>query len=196
MLPLWSILSGYKYIILFLIAIPEGPVLAVLVGFLVHHGFLALIPAFIIIVLGDILPDIGCYYFGRYVGRKNFGEKYAVRFPSVGKNLDLIERLWNTHYQKTIILSKTAYGLSTPLLISAGVSEVPFRKFLWSVTWIDLLTTVVFVSIGYIFGTAYTLIGAYIDYAEIAIAVVFIIFLGLFRYAAKRASVELVRLEV
>lgn len=186
---------AFKYPALFLLAIPEGPLLSVFAGFLVRQGQLLFIPAYIALVLGNVIPDIFCYMLGRFGSKKNFLEKYGHRFSFIGRHFPLVEKLWTEHYEKTIVLSKLAYGLSTPFLISAGLVKIPFKKFISHTVIVDLCVIAIIMSLGYVFGEAYSVIAQYIDYAGMLIAALFIAFIFGYRYVTKRASERLIQMK-
>jgi membrane protein DedA with SNARE-associated domain len=188
-------LLKFTYPTLFLLAIPEGPLLAVFAGFLVRNGQLLVLPAYIALVLGNVIPDIFCYLLGRFGSKKNFLEKYGQKFSFIGKHFPLVEKLWSEHYRKTIILSKLAYGLSTPFLISAGLIKIPFKKFISHTIVIDLTVIAIFIGLGYMFGEAYVRIAQYIDYAGMLIACFFVAFIFAYRYITKRASATLIKMQ-
>ena len=61
-----SSLSQYKYLILFPLAIIEGPIVTVIAGFLCSQAILEPFYVFPIIVIGDILGDSLYYGLGRW----------------------------------------------------------------------------------------------------------------------------------
>lgn len=192
---IYSLVLTYKYLILFPLAVLEGPLLAMLGGFLIKAGYLSLIPTYIILVLGNVIPDTVYYGIGRFGHKKNFIEKYGAKFSFVRNHFPLMEKLWATHFRKTIFLSKLAYGLSTPFLISAGLVKIPFKKFISYTASIDLFDIAIFIALGFIFGQAYEKVSSYINDAGILVAILFLLFILLFRFITKRASVELTKLK-
>ena len=123
-----NLILTYRYFILFPLACIEGPILALVVGFLVKLGYFNIIPAFLLMFFGDLIPDIIYYFIGRFSNRRKFSEKQPSRFKFVNEQFSAIEKLWHHHSWKTMFLSKIAYGLSTPLLICAGFVKMPFKK--------------------------------------------------------------------
>ena len=69
------LLMTYRYLILFPLAAVEGPIVALLVGFLISLGYFQFFPAFGIMILGDLIPDSFYYYLGRFGNKKNLIEK-------------------------------------------------------------------------------------------------------------------------
>ncbi len=59
------LLTKYGYFILFPLAAIEGPVVSLVVGFLIYLGYFQFLPAYGILILGDRIPDAIYYYIGR-----------------------------------------------------------------------------------------------------------------------------------
>ncbi|MBX4210699.1 hypothetical protein KW783_01880, partial [Candidatus Parcubacteria bacterium] len=106
---LLTALIKYRYVALFPLAAIEGPVVALAAGVLIHFGYLAVIPSYIILILGDIIPDTVYYYIGRYSHKINLVEKYKLKSVFISTNLDFMDRLWRDHGRKTMFLAKLAY---------------------------------------------------------------------------------------
>jgi len=183
-----SLLANYGYFILFPLAAFEGPFVSLAVGFLMYLGYFQFLPALAVLVLGDIVPDIIYYYIGRFGNGKKLIEKY-------GAHLNLIEKLWREHGKKTMFFSKIAYGLSTPLLISAGLVKMPLRRFISYTVPISITLYTVIIIIGYYLGSSYQLAAKYINYAEIIIAIFFVIFVAVYVFSAKYARRQIEKME-
>ena len=122
------------------------------------------------LILGDLIPDTIYYYIGRFGNKRKIMEKY-------GSRLNLIEKLWREHGKKTMFLSKLAYSLSIPFLISAGLVKMPFRKFISYAFPVTLFQYGVIMAIGYFLGHSYQLAERYIQYAYIIVAAILIVFI-------------------
>lgn len=195
MLPLspLTLLHTYRYWVLFPLAFFEGPIISLIAGLFVSQGYLEVIPTFIILSLGDIIPDILYYGIGRLSHRANFLARYGHRF-GIGKDrLAAIERLWHRHTFKSVLFSKWAYGMSTPLLLSAGLARVPTGKYISSVIPIVLTQYAALLAVGYYFGSSYQLISAYIQDAGWVIAGGVVIFIIIYFFVARSAKRELLR---
>ena len=64
-----QLLLTYKYLILIPLAIIEGPIVAVIVGFFTTMHIFNFILSYVILVLGDIIGDGLIYYIG-YSGKR------------------------------------------------------------------------------------------------------------------------------
>jgi len=184
------LLEQYKYVALFPLAAFEGPLFAILVGVIISQGLLLFWPSYIILLFGDIIPDSAYYFIGRFGSRKNLMEKYGSKSKLLTNNVDILRKLWNEHGKKTMFFSKLAYGLSTPFLISAGLVELPFAKFLMYAVPVTIIQYGVFTGIGYALGGSYTVAEKYMHYGSVALVIIGLIFVGayilFFRYAKKQ----------
>ncbi len=171
---LTQLLIEYRYWILFPLACFEGPLVSIIVGFLSAGGFFNPFIAYVILVFGDILPDTGCYFVGRWGHKASFIAKYASKIGITGDHFGVIEGLWRKHPGKTMWTSKLAYGLSTPFLISAGLVGMSLQKFIFYALPITLAQYALLMALGYFFGGSYTLISGALSGTETAIAAVII----------------------
>ncbi len=161
---LLSVLETYRYAVLFPIAFLEGPILSVMVGFLVSAGFIKLLPSFGILMFADVVRDVASYYVGKW-----WHPKFAV--TRLGKRMAGMDRLWHEHTFKAMMLAKWSYGLSFPLLISAGLAKIPVRSFIINALFATTLQYAVLMAVGYYFGESYEVVGTYIVNAQIAVAI-------------------------
>lgn len=186
----------YSYVAIFPIAVIEGPVIALVAGFLVSLGYLNFIPAYVTLVIADVLGDIIVYYIGYYSNRDKFSMKYGSRFPKILNNLNLVDKLWQKHERKTMLLSKLSYGLCIPFLMSAGVSRVPIRRFFAYVLFIDIIKFGAIMTAGYFLGYSFQKAESYILYFGIIVALALVAFMVIYiLYSKKYAVAEIIQLE-
>jgi membrane protein DedA with SNARE-associated domain len=191
-----NLLETYGYLILFPLAAIEGPIIALVVGFLIYLGYLAFIPSFAILLLGDLIPDVIYYYLGRFGNKKNFLEKYKEKLKIISSNFHIVERLWRDHGRKTMFFSKLAYGLSTPFLISAGLVNMPLRRFVSYAFPVTIFQYAAILTIGYFLGNSYQIATQYIKDAGIIITVLVIILVAAYIFMARYAKDQITKLEV
>lgn len=182
------LLTKYGYFILFPLAAIEGPIVSLGVGFLIYLGYFQFLPAYAVLLLGDLIPDTVYYYIGRFGSKRKIIEKY-------GSHLNLIEKLWQEHGRKTMFLSKLSYGLSIPFLISAGLVKMPYKRFIFYAIPVTLFQYGVIMAIGYFLGHSYRLAERYIQYAYVIIAVILIIFIISYVLVVKYARRQIKEME-
>lgn len=144
----------YGFIIL--VSSVEGPVLAMLCGFLVKLGDFPFIPVYVALMLGDLLGDTVWYGVGYHFGHpfiRRFGKYFSITENSVAT----VEKIFNKYKTRILIISKMTMGLGFALvtLITAGMVRIPFKKYftlnlLGQFYWTGLLLL-----IGYLFGNLY-----------------------------------------
>jgi membrane-associated protein len=188
-----ALLLHYKYWILFPLACFEGPLISVVVGFLVSLGYFNPLAAYAIFILGDVIPDGIYYYIGRYGKRAELVDRWGTKIGLGPKRVDAIARLWAEHPGKMMWVTKFAYGLSTPLLIFAGLVHVPAKTFFrYSVPY-SLLQYAVLMTLGYFFGSSYILISGVFNGLGIAVTAVVIVggaYIAFTKYIRKQFWVE------
>jgi membrane protein DedA with SNARE-associated domain len=178
-----TLLLTYRYWLIFPLVFFEGPIMAVIIGFLISLGYFDILPAYIVMLLGDIIPDTMYYAFGR-LGHARFAK------TKLGKRLKAMDHLWKEHTFKSMLLAKWAYGLSTPLLASAGLSQLSLGKFLRSAIPITMAQYAILLAVGYEFVASYQLISKSLLYAQLFVASGIVLIIGLFfvlKLVAKRA---------
>lgn len=181
-----SRLIEYRYLLIFIGTIMEGPVLTAAVGFLIKLGYFDPVPAYFILVTGDLTSDVGYYaigYFGLY--------RFISRFLYIGEELKMrISEAFRRHYAKVLFFSKITMGLgfAVAILITAGSLKIPLKKFIAINSLGGLIWTGVVLILGYSFGNAYLMVakGQRIFFL-VAVVVFFILLLrGLNRYFKER----------
>ena len=165
-----DLLYRYKYFFLFPLAIIEGPVLAVIAGFLCANKFLNVFIAYPIIVVGDIIGDSLCYMLGRF-GAPEFLKKIIKKLGVKKENMDTARSYFNKNSIRSVSLSKITLGIGFAGIYLAGNAKVPYRKFILICLVTSALQYVVYLGIGFLFGSAYEKIASYIDFLSALIIV-------------------------
>jgi membrane protein DedA with SNARE-associated domain len=168
---LW--VESSKYILIFVGTIFEGPIVMLTSGFLYSLGQFNLIPMYIALVLGDLTADIGWYCLGRFGGRKTVF-KYGRFLGVTPEILEKVGDSFNKYHQKILIISKLTMGLgfASVILIFAGISKVPFKKYLVLNLIGGFIWTAILIIIGYFFGNIYALIP---NYAKVVFLIVVLV---------------------
>jgi membrane protein DedA with SNARE-associated domain len=128
----------------------------VLCGFLWRLGTFDLIPLYFALMSGDLLADIGWYLVGFYWGHpfiKRFGKFFSITDDSLKRALDLFHK----YHERILIISKLTMGFGFALvtLITAGMSKVPFKKYLAFNIVGEMIWTAILMAVGYFFGNLY-----------------------------------------
>ena len=156
------LLAQYKYLLLFPLAIVEGPIIAVIAGFLCINGFLNLFIVYPIIVFGDLIGDTICYFLG-FCGVPGFLKRMAGWLGLNAKIVDRARTYFNMNPFRTISLSKISLGVGVAGIYMAGNARVPFRKFIAICLMTSLAQYCIYLGIGILFGHAYLKISRYMN---------------------------------
>ncbi|MDO8407692.1 MAG: VTT domain-containing protein [bacterium] len=185
-----SLLETYKYLILFPLAIIEGPILTVIAGFLVSLGVMNIYIVYAIVVLGDIIGDALYYGIGR------FGSGFLHRHGHwIGITSDRLERtkvLYHTHHFKSVVLSKVVYGVGLIGMVVAGSLKMPYKRFMLAASLVSLAQSAILIIIGIFFGYAYVQIEQYLDdfAAAASVSVAVIILMLAVRHFRKQEGIS------
>lgn len=147
---------SYKYAILLPIAIIEGPIVTVISGLLVAHGYLNWVIVYGVVMLGDLIGDVVWYYLGYHFGHR-FVAKFGKRFDLTEDKIEHIKKKFHEHKHPILFLSKITGGLgfAVVVLFTAGMSRIPFRRYLLVNTLGQLFWSGLLLGSGYFFGTAF-----------------------------------------
>jgi len=182
------LLDTYKYFLLFPIVVVEGPIITVIAGFLSSLGQLNLWLAYLVVVAGDIAGDAMYYGFG-YYGRKGFIDRFGHYLGITNERVERLEKHFANHSGKTLIIGKLSHAIGGAVLVAAGVSRMPFKKFLWYTFLPTLPKSLVLLLIGFYFGEAYHRINIYLDYTALAMVIIAIIFCAIY-FTIKKMSAK------
>lgn len=168
---IFFLLLKYKYLILLPLAIVEGPILAVIAGFFCTEGFLNPFIVYPIIVVGDVIGDTIIYTFGRW-GVPAFLKKILNKLGLKPANLEKARFYFDSNPKKTISLSKITLGVGIAGIYLAGNTRIPYAGFLRICLVTSALQYVIYLGIGFLFGSAYKQIDHYLNlFAAFAIIV-------------------------
>lgn len=184
-------IDASKYLLLFIGAIVEGPILMVASGFLFRLGQLDFLPMYIALVSGDFCADMGWYGIG-YFGARPFIFQYGKFFGITPERVEKIAGRFKKYQDKILIISKLTMGFGFALvtLVVAGILKVPFKKYVTLNLLGGFVWTALLVLVGFFFGNVYLLITPSLKIAFVCIAalIVFIAF--------KFGSRELAKMEI
>lgn len=181
--------NQFKYPLLFIGTVIEGPILMLACGFLLRLGVFSPLPMFIALASGDIVADVGWYYVGQYFFEP-FMRRYGHFLSVTPKIVEQAKKLFHQYHTRVLVISKLTmgFGMAVAVLMVAGASRIPFRRYLA----INVLGEIVFVSImltlGYVFGSAYAVIAGGLRWLFVAGALVvgLAVTIGISRYAHRK----------
>jgi len=184
-----ALFATYKYFILFPIAVLEGHLVSLIVGFLGRLGYLNPIIAGAVIMSGNLTGDVILYWLGYHKGEAFLG-KYGSYVGITHERILKSKALFQQYHGRILFLAKltNGFGLITAILFTAGLARVPFRTYLlWNILG-EAIWTFTLVSLGYFFGNIYTQVGDAISKVGLiaALAVGLVLILQGYRYGISR----------
>lgn len=191
-----DLLMQYRYLVLIPLAAFEGPVISLIVGFLVHGGYFNFWLAYLIMLSGDIGPDSIFYAIGFFGHRTQLAQKYFKNNSFLQNHFPTVEKLWRDHPWKMMFFGKLAYGLGLPLLVSAGMAKMPYKKFISLTIPISTFQYGIIMLIGYHSANLYESTFRYVNYGYLVLLAVAVVFFLLYFVAASRyAKRKIVEME-
>ena len=151
--------NHYPYLVYGLIlflSIVEGPVLAITLGILLKVGYFYFVPVYLVLIAGDLIGDTLLYTLGYRYGR-NIITKVGNLFGFNTKHVEKIERLFNQYHEKILFFSKltNGFGFSAVILFTAGITRIPFTRFITINTIGQFAWSGMLLAVGYFFGSLY-----------------------------------------
>jgi membrane-associated protein len=162
------------YPLLFLIVFAEtglfagfflpGDSLLITAGLIAASGRLELLPVMAILTLGAVLGDSTGYLIGRKLDKRIFSKRETVFFHP--EHLEKTRRFYERHGSKTIFLARFVPVVRSFAATLAGVTGMPYHKFLFfsftgASAWVACFTMV-----GYFIASAFPHV---VDYLHLVI---------------------------
>ena len=183
------LLIEYRYWIVVPLAFMEGPIVALNVGVLMAFGYFNPFIVSAIFLVREVTLDAVCYLIGRYGEKSSLVEKYGPKIGLTKEHWDAVEHLWQTHPGKTMFVSKLAYGLSWPFLISAGMTRMPYSRFWYYAIQVTFFQYGGLLILGYYFANSYSIIATSVkglEYLLLGIVILSVIIYALSNHMRRR----------
>ncbi len=182
----WIIAHGY--LLFFLTALLEGPIVTSAAGVASALGYFSLPIVILISIFGDLIPDSMLYYIG-YFGGRPLAEKYGRFFGLSDEHFKKFDAFLHRHVGKVLLFVKLSPVIPIPGVILVGSTRVRFRRFIWMLVAITIPKALFFSLLGFFSGRAYEYMSGTIVSARnatffLGAAVIAIYFV--YRWLAKR----------
>ena len=182
------------YIAIALLSSTQGPILSVLSGILLRLGYLDFFAIYIALIVGDLIGDTFWYTMGRYFGHsfvRRFGKYVSVTEEGVAA----VERIFHRYTSRILLINKLTMGLGFAIvtLVTAGLSKIPFKKYIGLNLIGQFFWTAFLLGVGYVFGHIYESVDDVFGKMSLIALFVIICFilLGFGKYLRKRMSEQL-----
>lgn len=183
-------LEQSRYVLIFIGCFLEGSTVMMATGLLWRLDTVAFWPAYLTLIVADILSDIMWYLVGRY-GARSFFTRWGHYINVTPEIIAKVERKFNQYHTKILIISKLTmgFGLAVPIQVVAGMLRVPFTRYLTinglgSIVWVFAL-----MGIGYYFGNVLEYVPGNLQLI-LGIAVVVAFLFGLRNVTKRLATVD------
>lgn len=174
-------IKSVGYPVMFVAMVIEGPIITSAAAFAAALGYFNIFTVFILSIAGDLVGDY-IYYAVGYLGRVHFVERYGHHVGLTKKRLKHMEWLIKTHPKKTLAAIKLAPLLPAPGLMMIGASRMPVSRYTWLTLIVALPKTLLFMILGYYFGTAYDRFSSIFEHGAyfmlIAVIAIILVFYG------------------
>jgi membrane protein DedA with SNARE-associated domain len=179
----WIAQSGYLgMFVIFLL--DGGPVTTALGAFAVRAGIFNGWVIFLLVILGNFIPDMLFYAIG-YKGRCAI-EKYGSPFGITHKRMEAIKGFYKDHPWKILFAVKMIPFIPPAGLAAAGAAGMPAKLYALRCMVIIVPTSALFYATGYCAGEAYAHTVKYQVYALMVIAIGFLVIGRLYPKLAAR----------
>ncbi len=165
----WIIAHGY--LLFFLTAVLEGPLVTAAAGVAAALGYLSLPLVIVISIFGDLVADTVYYAIG-YWGGKRFIVRYGSWFGLTPERVKKFESLLHRHLGKTLIFFKLSPIIPVPGILMVGTSRAPLDRFVKVSLAITLPKSLAFAFLGFFSGKAYAYLSGTIVSAQRAVFII------------------------
>jgi undecaprenyl-diphosphatase len=169
--------------------IVPGETVVILGGVYAGLGALSLPLVAFVAVLGAVLGDNVGYWIGRRYGR-GFLERHGRKLFVTPERLEATERYYQRHGGKTVFLGRFIPVIRSVGFIVAGISHMPWRRFLAYDIAGAAIWGVGHTLIGYALGESYERLERYATPVGIGLLVVLLLFVGGSKLLAARRKVR------
>lgn len=156
------------------LAVLEGPIVTVIAAWLASQHILDLWSVAIIVIVADIVGDVGLYALGRW-GLHRLPKRWRDKLGLNRARLLGLAKHFRARGNRTLIMGKLTHSAGAAVLVAAGLGKVR----LWRFIWVNLVATIpkslFFVAIGYTLGSAYTQIDNWITRASLILLAVLLV---------------------
>lgn len=146
------LLDTYKYLILFLIMVIEGPIVTVVASFLASFDIFNLGLVFLIAIAGNVLPDLFFFTLGKKIRHKRV-ECWLTNLGISRERLIKLENNLKNHTKKAIVAIKITPATPIPSIILAGFLNLSYRRFFSISLVVDLILVLLYTITGFFAGT-------------------------------------------
>lgn len=150
------LLLQYKYIVAVPLVFVMQPLVLLTCGLLARFGLMHFWLAYLIIVAATLLGDAMWYFIGFQWGEK-FAHRYGRFLSITPSHIELARQLFRKYHATILFLSKitNAFGLAIVVLFTAGLTRVPFWRYMVLNLIGESIWSLILMTAGYHFADLY-----------------------------------------
>lgn len=180
-----ALILEYRYPIIVPAVVLIGPPVSLIAGIFLRLEILHIIPTILALAAGELGSDVLWYWLGKRYG-DSFVQKFGKYVGITERSVAYVKQLFDSHHDIIIFTSKLTSGLGfgTVVMFTAGMSRVPFRRYMMLNIAGQFLWSAGLLSIGYFFGHVFLQVNSIFEkMALFALAIiVFASLIGFARY--------------
>ncbi|GKY86527.1 DedA family protein [Sinisalibacter aestuarii] len=169
-----AVLAKHGLVVLAPIAVLEGPIVTVIAAWLASQGLFSLWSVALVVILADLVGDFLLYSIGRW-GLNGVPDRWLGRLGLNRPRLDRLAAHFEEKGGRTLLFGKLTHSAGAAVLVAAGLARMPAFRF----GWVNLAATVpkslVFVALGYGFGSAYARIDNWISRVSLVLLAIIVV---------------------
>ena len=124
---IYNLLPHYGYLLLFPIAVIEGPIITIIAAFLASQGYLNIAVVYLVVVVADLVGDLLYYLIGR-LGKQPMIKWWEKRLGLTQARLNRLKEHYISHGGRTLLIGKLTHSVGFIVLIAAGAAEMPLAR--------------------------------------------------------------------
>jgi membrane-associated protein len=187
-----QLLIQYRYVVIVPITIFEGPIVMLVSGFLLRLGYFSFFELYFALMMGDLIGDVLWYSLG-YFGGMPFIARFGKYVSITEAGVNRVQAIFDKYHSAILFVSKITMGFGFALvtLFTAGMTRVPFWKYLIFNIIGGFIWTGFLIAVGYYLGNFYLTVGKSLEVATLIASATIVVLLlyGFGKYIKKTLNV-------
>ncbi len=184
-----ELLLQYKYVIMVPLTLVAQPIVGMTAGLFARLGYLEVVPVYLIVLCTALVGDAGWYWVGYHYGER-FARRFGHWFSITPAHITQVKKIFHQYHAPILFISKIVNGLgfAIAVLFTAGLTRVPFKRYMLFNLIGESIWSGVVVAVGYYFGEAYLQVHDVLGRVTLITisALVLLLMIGFGRYFRKR----------